>query len=226
MVKAYKRISKRELKEDKFISYTLKAKEYVENNSRMLTWLGVGIVVVILLVSFLARSKRQANLQANELLGQASFAFNMGNVQQAEEQMKQLIENYQGVTAAGQGCFFLAKYYWQQSDYENARLYFKKYLDDYADDKLLTSSAFAGYADCLLQTGDVRGAADNYQKAAETGKDSPLVPSYLYSAARAFMEAGDFERSRNMAQKLIEDHADSEYKNKAEILLNMIKLKS
>jgi len=50
------------------------------------------------------------------------------------------------VTAAGQGCFLLAKLYWEQDDTTNAKIYFKKYIDDYGDDDLLFSAALAGYA--------------------------------------------------------------------------------
>ena len=38
MIKPYKKISKRELKQDKFVTYTLKTKEYVENNARLIMW--------------------------------------------------------------------------------------------------------------------------------------------------------------------------------------------
>ena len=226
MLKPYKRISKRELKQDKFVTYTLKTKEYIENNTRLIMWGAVLILAVIVISSFLMRSKRHAEIEANDLLGQVSIAFAQGNVQQGEEMTKQLVENYEGVKAAGRGCFMLAKYYWQQSDFTNAKYYFSQYLDDYDDDPLLSSAAYAGYADCLLDEGSILEAARNYEKAARVDKNSPQAPSFLYSAARVYMEIDDLAKAEKLASEIMEKYDKSEYKSKAEILLSMIKLKA
>ncbi len=224
MLKPYKKISKRELKQDKFVSYTLRAKEYAENNGRTLMWIGGFIVAVILILAYLAHSKSQANVKANELLARATFSYEQGNAQQGEELLKQLVDNYAGVIAAGQGCFYLAKIYWQQNDFANAKIYFKKYIDDYKDDILLTSAAYAGYGDCLLEEGNVKDAARNYEKAAQVDTESPQAPSFYYSAARAFLDAKDYQNARKVASIIVDNYDKSEYKTKAEILLNMIKL--
>jgi len=78
MLKPYRKITKKELKEDKFVMYTIKAKEYVENNSKTLLWAGVILVLAIVAITWYARSKSQANITANQLLGQAQFAFAQG----------------------------------------------------------------------------------------------------------------------------------------------------
>jgi TolA-binding protein len=191
----------------------------------MLMYAGVAVVVVIFLVSFFIRSKKQANVAANELLGKASFAFGQGNESSGETQLKELIQNYDGVTAAGQGCFLLAKYYWQKDDFTNAKIYFKQYLDDYAEDPLLTSGAHAGYADCLYNEGNLEQAARYYESAARIDKNLPLAPSYLFSAAKCFMELNNLPKAKNLAAEIIENYENSEYKSRAEILLNMIKYK-
>ena len=226
MLKPYKRISKRELKQDKFVTMTIKAKEYVEGNSRLIMYGTIALLAVIVIVSFLARSKRQANVAANELLGKASFTLSQGNMQQGETQLKELIDNYSGVTAAGQGCFMLAKYYWQKNDFTNAKLYFEKYLDDYSDDPLLTAAAYAGFGDCLSQEGKTLEAAKNYEKAARVDKDSPQTPAYLFSAAQAYLTANDLAKAQGLAQEIVKDHDKSEFKIKAEILISILKMKA
>jgi len=226
MLKPYKKISKKELKQDKFVTYTLKTKEYFENNSRLIMYAAIAILAVILITSWMVRSKRQAGIEANELLSRASMTFAQGNVQEGEELMKQLVENYEGVDAAGQACFMLAKYYWQQNDYTNAKYYFQQYLDNYKDDPLLTSAAYAGYADCLLDERSIEMAAQNYEKAARVDQNSPMVPSYLFSAARAYMDIDQLKKAEKLATEIVDKHEKSEFKNKAEILLGMIKLKA
>ena len=226
MLKPYRKISKKELKEDKFVTYTIKAKEYVENNSKNLLWAGVIIVLAVVAITWYTHSKSQANVSANQLLGQAQFSFAQGKDSVGVEQIKSLINDYAGVPAAGQGCFLLAKYYWQQDDFANAKIYFKKYIDNYGHDDLLTSGAMAGYADCLITDNDAAGAASYYEKAANVNKNLPLAPSYLYSAALAYHDAGDLDQARKVADQIIKNYDKSDYKQKAELLLEMIKLKT
>lgn len=225
MLKPYKKISKRELKEDKFVTLTIQVKEYLEKNGKMLMYAGLAVVVIIFLVSFFIRSKKQANVTANELLGKASFSFSQGNESGGETQLKELIQNYDGVTAAGQGCYLLAKYYWQKDDFTNAKIYFKQYLDDYAEDPLLSSGAHAGFADCLYQEGNLEEAARHYENAARVDKNLPMAPSYLFSAAKCFIELNDLAKAKGLAAEIIENYEDSEYKSRAEYLLNVIKYK-
>lgn len=226
MLKPRKKISKKELKEDKFILYTLKARDYIQDNAKMLLQIGIGVLILIILVTFYVRSKQSANMEANALLGEAQFAQNQGKMDRAESLLKQLAKDYEGVTAAGQGSFMLAKLYWNQGDYTNAKKYFKMYIDDYAEDDLLTSAAYAGYADCLMQEEKVSEAAEYYQNAARVNSELPETPAYLYSAARAYMEAEQYDKAKRIAEDLINNHENSEYKQQAEILLNMVKFKA
>ncbi len=226
MLKPKKRITKRELKEDKFVLYTIKAKDFIESHAKLLIQIGVGVLIVIILVSFYVRSKRTASVEANALLGEAQLVMNQGNTDKAQELLQQLATDYEGVTAAGQGTFLLAKLYWKQDDCENATLYFKKYFDEYGNDDLLTSGAYAGYADCLLEEGKVQEAAENYEKAANVKKNLPLAASYLFSAAQAYQQLENWSKVKQLTGEIIENYSDSQYKTQAEILQNMAKLKA
>ena len=225
MLKAKKKITKRELKEDKFVLFTIKVKDYIEDNAKLLMQMGIGLLIVIILVSFYVRSKKTANIEANTLLGKAQLANMQGNVNTAETVLKQLVEDFDGVTASGQGCFLLAKIYWEKDDTTNSKVYFKKYFEDYAEDNLLTSAAFAGYADCLLQEGNVKAAAEHYEQASKVDRQLPQTPSYLFSAASAYLEVQDFEKAKKLANDIVENYSTSDYKRKAEILLSVVELK-
>ncbi|OPX35655.1 hypothetical protein B1H10_00760 [candidate division KSB1 bacterium 4484_188] len=226
MLKPKKKITKRDLKEDKFVTFTLKARDYIETNMKMLVRAGIVVLLIIIAVSMFIHSKRNATIRASELLGEAQLANSKGNSMKADSLLKVLVTEYDGVTAAGQGCFLLAKMYWEQNDFDNAQIYFKKYLDEYGGDDLLTAGALAGYADCLIQKGQIAEAAKYYEKAGLLNKELPEVPSFLYSAARAYLEAKDFQKAKSLAEKIVQEYQKSEYKSKAEILLNMAKLES
>ncbi len=219
------KITKKELKQDKFVIFTLKAKDYIETHTKLITQVSVGILVLIVLITLYVRSKHNANIQANALLGEAQIAQTTGNMQRAEEVLKQLVDEYDGTRAAGDGCFMLAKLYWERNDTTNAKTYFKKYFDDFADDDLLTAAAMAGYADCLMWEKNPAEAAKYYEKAARVSKDNPLTPSYLYSAASAYYDAGNFRKARELAQELVDNYKNSQYKLQAEIIIRMVEEK-
>ena len=226
MLKPKKKVTKRELKQDKFVLFTLKAKNFIEDNARILMRVAVGVLILIVLVSFYVRSKRSASVEASAMLGEAQLAYNLGDVKRTETVLKTLINEYEGVTAAGQGCFFLAKLYWERDDFANAKIYFKKYIDDYAEDDILTAAALAGYADSLIKENNIAEAAKYYEKAGKVNPDDPMTPSYLYSAAWAYLESGKPRKAEELAQEIVEKYQKSKYKKQAEVLLNMARLKA
>lgn len=221
MLKPKKKFTKKELKEDKFVLYTFKARDWLQDHGRLVMNIGIGVLVVIILVTFYVRSKHNANVEANALLGEAQIALNQNDNNRAETLLKQLVQDYDGVNAAGQGTFILGRTYWQLNDYTNAKIYFKKYFDNYADDDLLTSGAYAGYADCLMNENNIKEAAVYYERAGQVNRNLPQTPSYLYSAASAYMQLQDFTKAKELAQDIIDNYGKSEFKVQAEVLLNM-----
>jgi predicted negative regulator of RcsB-dependent stress response len=223
MLNPKKKLSKRELKEDKFVTFTLKAKDFVEENSKLLVRAAIGSLIAVILLTLYINSKKSANVEANSLLGEAQLAIQLNDDSRAEEVLTRLVENFDGVNAAGQGCFLLAKKYWEKDDFVNAKKYFKKYMDDYASDDLLFSGALAGYADCLFNENAKSEAAVYYERAARVDRDLPSTPSYLFSAALAYLESDNLEKARELAEDIVNNFEDSNFKEKAEILLYKIK---
>lgn len=220
----HRKMTRRELKQDKFILATLKAKDYVEKNAKLIIRGLLLFVVVIVIVVFFVRSKKQASLEAATMLGQVQMMMNSGNQQAAADSLQLIVDRYDGTAAAGKATFLLAKLYWERNDFTNAKGYFERYIDDYLDKTVVSQAALAGYADCLFQDEDYEGAAKYYERAARLNDDFPETPRFLFSAAAAYKEAGQFKKAEELAQRLIKDYNDIQVKNRAEILLEDLKL--
>ena len=69
MLKPKRRITKQELKEDKFVKFTLQAKTYVDENYQkiMRTALGIGAIIIILV--FYYYNSHETSKEANSQLG-------------------------------------------------------------------------------------------------------------------------------------------------------------
>lgn len=224
MLKAKKKFSKKELKQDKFILTTIKAKEFIENNSRQLTYTAIGVLALIILVYFYYQSKSSAERDASIRLSAAQEQINSGQRENGIAMYREILEQYDGTAAAGYAAFYLGRIFWEDGDYAQAKTYYRQFIDDYAGDNIMSQAALAGYADCLSYEKNYREAANFYEKAARTAPDFPLAVAYLYSAAEAYREAGNIGKAKNLAQKVIDDYENPAFANQAELLLESLTL--
>lgn len=218
-----KKITRKELKQDKFIIATLKAKDFLQKNSKVVVRSIFGLVIVIAIVIFLIRSKQTANVNAASMLSRAQLMLGGPQQESVADSLKVIVDRYDGTVAAGKATFLLAKIYWEDNDFENAKIYFKKYIDDYVNGTVVSQSALAGYADCMIKEGSYEKAAEYYERAAEVDPKYPETPEFLFSAATAYKEAGKIEKAEKLVEKLLADFNNPQIKNKAEVLLEDLK---
>lgn len=223
MLKQKKKITRKELKQDKFVIFALQAKTFFEEHSRTIFQGGLLLIILVAIAWFYLQSKRSAATEATGVLGQAQLELQTGNRDRAITLLQELAERFEGTAPAGQGTFLLAKLYWEQRNFEQAKTYFKKYIDDYGNDKILMPAALAGYADCLMQEKKLEEAAKYYERAATVNPQFPEAVSFLYSAAVAYRDAGNIEKARQLSEKILKEYETSPYKNKAELLLALLK---
>jgi TolA-binding protein len=218
-----KKITRKELKQDKFILATLKAKDFLEKNSKIVFRSIILLVAIIVVVIFLVRSKRSANVNAASMLSRAQFMLGGPQQETVADSLKIIIDRYDGTVAAGKATFLLAKIYWEDNDFENAKVYFKKYIDDYTNETVVSQSALAGYADCLIKEENYEEGAEYYERAAEVDPKYPETPEFLFSAATAYKEAGKIDKAEKLVERLLADYNNPQIKNKAEVLLEDLK---
>lgn len=218
MLKPRKRLTKRQIKEDKLVTYYFKTIEYVTQNIRFIAIVS-GALVVIAVVAFLyANSVRGKEEAASVEFTKADLQYQNGNYQAAIDQFKRLIEDYGGTDKAELGKYYIANSYYKIGNYADAETYFREYLDSNGD-SFLASSAMAGVAACLEQQGKYQEAAEQYEKTARQYKGGVLAPQNLYNAARNYDLAGNKQAAIGALQNLIKEYPDSGVKNDAEIML-------
>ena len=223
MLKARKRITKKQIKQDKFVTYYFKTIDFVKQNQNKVTFALVAVAVVVVLILLFQRSKKMAEINASERLAQANSEIAKGELQQAIDILKSMSDNYSGTNSAAKGTYLLAYTYFQKGEYENALLYFKKYLDDYAGDPILTGAAYSGMGASLEDQGKFSEAAQAYEKGATKFADHFNAPQQLMDAARCYTAENRIADARNCYEKVIKKYPDSNFKNDAELFLAKIK---
>jgi TolA-binding protein len=217
-----KRITKKNLKEDKFVETTLLARSYIEEHSKELTYIVAGVLVVGLLIWLFLNHRAQRLEQASVLLGKAQTEIQSMHTAKAREFLNQLVQEYDGTDAADKGYFLLANLDYQAQKYNLAEQEYKKFIDSYSGSKILLASAYAGYAACLEHRGAHAEAAKNYLKAQETAPEFVDAPNYLYLAGLNYKDAGMKDKAKEVFQKLIKKYKDSKRVNDAKTQLILL----
>ncbi len=202
-------MTKKEIKEDKFVKFALESKAYLEEHTKQVTFvMGVFLVIVVGYL-FFSYQHGKSQQESSSLLGEAQAEYQNLNNQKAKELLLRLIENYGGTRASDQGLLLLANIYYNENNIEEAAKYFQEFIDSYDDDDFLLASGYAGYAACLEKQKKYSEAAEYYQKAQKTAPDFVEAPNYLYLAALNLIDAGEQGQAKELLQKIISEYEKS-----------------
>ncbi len=218
MLKAQKRLTKKAIKEDKFVTLYFQAQEYVRRNSKQIIYAAVGAVLVLALFGIVSQKRLKSEREAVVELSRAQLKYFAADYAGAIPMLTDLVNEYGGTRSGTEGKFYLANAYFQQGNYAEAIRFFKKYADD-GNDTILKSSALAGVAACLEQQKDYNAAAQSYEEAARKYSEIFMAPEQIYDSARCYAMAGDKEQARRLLSEILDKYADSGLKPKAEMLL-------
>jgi len=222
MLKPRKRLTKRQVKEDKLITIYFQVVEfYKQYQNYILGALGV-VVIVILLSAYISNTRAQKEQKASATLATARLELANMNIDVAIDSLERLVTEYDGTKSAGTGCFYLANSYFLKKNYDSAQKYYEKYLSSYEDNLILASSAMSGVAACFEEKEEYRQAAEMYQKTVRKYPNVFNVAEKLMNAARCYRLAGVKEEARTIYQQIIDEYPNSGFKNDADIYLSQL----
>jgi tetratricopeptide (TPR) repeat protein len=218
---------KEELEQDVLLDTFSKAQSFYDQNKNAV--IGGAIALIILIggsVGYYYYAEAQEN-EAQELMGQASQAYLQGNYDEAltgsdanfTVGFEQIINNY-GMTEAAN----LARYYAAVSTFKlgNAQEALQ-YIENYeVPEGIMGVGPLSFHAVIHTELGNHAEAAEMYVKAAEWNVNDSTTPYNYLEAANAYHDAGNAEKARQYAQKIIDEYDNSNQATEAERLLGML----
>lgn len=214
MLAPKKKISKREIKQDKLVETYFKAKTFFEENQKTILISLGSLVVIILLVIYLVNRSKERDIESTTLLGNVINLYDQSQYQQAIDGLPakkikglKFIADEYGNTESGEAAkIFLANSYYQLGKYDEAL----KYYEDYdGDNKLFQATAYAGAAACYELKGNKEKAAELYLKAAKVVDSEVTTPEYLLYAARLNAEMGKKDVARKLLDQIKKEYSTS-----------------
>jgi len=205
MLTKKKKLSRKEIKQDKVVEAYYKIYGFVQENSQRVMLYGVLLIVAVFAVIFYVNNRKQKNEKAGVELARAMDLFNAGNYQEAINGqpgtliigLKKIVEDY-GSTPNGETAkIFLADSYDLMGKTEEAYKYYKDYNGSI---KLYEAAALAGQAGYFASKNNYSEAAGLYEKAANVTDANVLNSEYLLKAGINYMKEG----KNNEAKKAFE----------------------
>ena len=214
MLTKKKKLSKKEIKEDKLVSFYYKAYGFFdENKSRVLTYAGV-LVVLIVAIVFYINYRNQQNKEAGIQLASVLPQYDNGAYLEAIEGhagtdvigLKKIVEEY-GSTENGETAkIYLANSYDRLGKIDEAFKYYKDYGGSIS---MYKATALAGQAGYYADKKEYEKAADLYKKAAFVSSSDVLNSDYLLHAGINYINAGKKAEAKSMFEKIRKDYATS-----------------
>lgn len=214
MLTKKKKLTKKEIKEDKLVEFYYKTQSYiVENKNKVLMYVGAFAVVVVAVILFLNyRSSR--NEEAGKLLSRVMDLYEQGAYLEVIEGkqgtnlvgLKKIVGDY-GSTENGETAkIYLANAYAFLGQYDKA---FELYEDYGGSNDIYKAAALAGQAGYYANKEDYEKAANLFKKAANVSEINPSRPDYLLRAGINFMKADQKDEAKALFQIIKDNYKTS-----------------
>lgn len=219
---ARKKITHKELKKDKLVTSYFEARNWLDNpEHKKKLFIGIGIVAAIAVGIFLYISNRNAKNEEAEV--KLSAVINLYDQEKYQEAingdpaagitgLKQIVDDYGSTNSGETAKLYLGNSYFNLKDYDNAI----KQFEDYSGDKLIIkASCLSGVGAVYEAKGDMKKAAEYFEKASNLDKSVVTNQENIFYAIRSYTAAGDKENARKLYDRLKEDYPKSKYINEA-----------
>jgi TolA-binding protein len=225
VAKQQKRLTRKEIKEDKVAEFFVQAATYCREHSRRIWGVAIAVLVVAAISMLVVRQRQAAELDAQTLLANANLYLKQGDYSGALQNYATIRERFRGTWSYADATFLSAGANFAAGRYDSALVFFEGYLGQGKRREAFTASAKLGVAQCLEEMGRFGEAAENYLKIQREHMEDPLAPDALFGAARCYELAGDLRQAEAAYKDLMERYPKSRQANLAKMPLLEIQAK-
>ncbi len=220
MLKAKKKITHKEIKQDKLVTTYYQSREWFgkeENKKKM--YIGLGIIAVLIVAGFFYMSSKKAKTEEAET--KLSAIINLYETEKYAEALNgdpatntmgliDIVNNYGGTESGQTAKLYLGNCYYNLKNFDEAL----KTFDDYSGkNDIVKASCISGIGAVWEAKGDLKKAAEYFEKASKINKEVITNQENVFYAIRAYSQAGDKESAKRMYDVLKNEYPKSKYLN-------------
>ena len=223
MLKPRRKIIKKELKKDPYIDFLSRTKNNVDENKKLYTRLMLGTVVIIVALLFFRNNLQNSKDAGAESLGKALVTLARGDLDNATLQFEFIADEYDNNEAGTLAKYYLARAHFNDKDYLAAYSYLNQIADENFKLAQFPVSIYKMLGFIALEDGDQAAAMDYYEQALEKSKIVQQEQSITLDLADVLLKMGDFSRSQELVQRVLDETAPrSPVNTRAEELIGRI----
>jgi len=204
------KLSKRQIKEDKFTTFVLSSKQQIQDNWQ---FIAIGAVVVILLIVAIFYYFDNKSTAVNESAldyAKAVGEYRSDNKLVASNMFQQIVTDNKDDQVTEKAVFMLGKINFDMRNYAEATRYWEEYIAKYKTNKLNVSAAYAGIAASYENQGQYAQGAEYFKKAIDAYPDGPLDGDYYTGSMRNYLLAGNKVEAKNQLDIMKEKFEESD----------------
>jgi len=214
MLQKKKKLSKKEIKEDKLINFYKSSMDFFEKyQSKIFIYAGV-LVIVVAVIIWYQNQKSENDAKAGLELSRIMTLYDQGSYLEAIEGkqgtniigLKRLVDEYSGTENGETAKIYLADCYSFLGKYDEA---FKYYEDYNGSIDYFKAASLAGQAGHYAMNGDYEKAANLYLNASKQSSVNSQNPDYMLNAGIYFLKADEKDEAKILFDKIKEDYSTS-----------------
>lgn len=203
-----KRIKKRQLKEDQFVTTTFQLAGYLQEHRNQAILAVAGVIVLVLAASLLIRFQTSSRESTRNLLSQGVGMFQAGNYADAAYRFSTFIRNHPRHQDAAYAAVLCGDANFYLSRYEDAGRFYRTALEKAGEGSEYWFSARAGLAALEQAEGRPLEAAALYEELAARQEDSGKKAHLQYQAMRCYREGGEYGKAGALLDQLDVEELD------------------
>jgi len=223
MLKAQKKVTKKELKSDPFFEKMDQFLSFYKKNEKLIWSVILSAVIIIIATSFISRSVMRKADKAKSQISIAQFYLKGGREDLAVSTFAEIRDGLYGKRYVGHAAYHLGGIHIQNRNYDEAEKEYSFFLDSSKGDKLMKATAWAALGAVAEIRGNYNYASECYLKASAL---SELPVSQFNFYDKAFVNAikiNDTNRALSILQLMEKIDLNESQKNKVKAFREMIK---
>ena len=214
MLTKKKKLSKKQIKEDKLVLTYYKGLNYFQENQNRIIIYVVAFLALVVAVFFYIQNKNKNNMKASAQLANVMSLYDKGSYLEAIqgrpgtnlEGLKKIVEDYGGTENGETAKIYLANSYFMLGKLEEAFKYYEDYDGSIA---IFKAASLAGQAGYYAYKNDFDKAADLYRQASKVSSEDVLNPDYMLKAGINYIKAGKKDEAKDLLEKIKKDYTSS-----------------
>lgn len=214
-----KKLSKREMKEDAFVTFAFRALDYVKKERMKFILGGVAVVAVLAIAAYVGSARRSADEDASTQFLAGMLQQRRANYTGAIAAYEDVISRHSGTRSARLALLYMGHARYELGQYEQASEAYQRYLSREKSDRLTRAQAGRGLAACYENTGKYEEAAGLYLEVARGPDAADEIPADLMSAARCWRLGEKPDKAVELLREIVDVYPDYQEVEKAKVLI-------